>query len=228
MVGNDIVDLGFFDLPASQHVRYLDRVCTPEETEVVRDSTEPCTCLAAIWASKEAAYKLVSNQLGRCGFVPRRFVTDFKRRFSINAGAQLLVSYGGTQAMVEIVRTDQWVHAVATFPNVKTARWEVREIEKCVPLGCQARTESNAVRSLANTLLSNCGCADIVLNFSARIPTLIRKNGNAVEMGISLSHHGAFVSAAIAWPITNMTYRQDYYPLAEGLSLEKMCSTSTA
>lgn len=194
----------------------------------MRNSLDPCTCLAVIWASKEATYKLVSKQLGGSRFVPRQFVTQFNRHFSFDSYDKLVIFYGGAQINVEITRTAQWAHAVATFPGINAVRWAVREIEKCTPPSHQAQTESKAARQLASELLSNCGFADIVLTVAGGAPTATRNNREAVGLGISLSHHGAFVSAAIGWRLTNYLPSLSVYRLAESPTLEETCSTSTA
>lgn len=224
MVGNDIVDLHNFGSPAWQHVGHLERVCTPGEARRIRNSPDPCKTLAAVWASKEAAYKLVSKQFLNCRFVPRNFVTQFEDEVLLSSDAELVVTYAELRANVQIALTERWVHAVATFSETTVVHWAVREIEKCIPHGELARAESEAVRYLATDLLSTCGKRGLTLRFSGRIPRL-----SGDEMDISLSHHGAFAGAAIAWHMKKDSLnKEDCFPSAGALFSEGTCSTCTA
>jgi phosphopantetheine--protein transferase-like protein len=229
LVGNDIVDLCYFDSPTYNHVKHLERVCTPEEARSVRQSTDPCKTLAVIWASKEAVYKLISKQVGSCHFIPRQFETDFVHPASSCSNGKAVVNYEGVRADVEIMLTEQWVHTVATFPEPKVVRWAVREIKSWFRPGSQARAETDAARSLAAKLLSLYGSPDLTLSCSGKFPSVRRTSGEAAEMGVSLSHHGAFASAAIAWSSKyDSLHPDDRSRLAVAFCLEEMCSTSTA
>jgi phosphopantetheinyl transferase (holo-ACP synthase) len=200
LVGNDVVDLSFFDLPLYRHVRHLERVCAPDEERAVRQSECPSTGLAVVWAAKEAAYKLVSQPLQKRHFAPREFVTDFAESVLAKSGLELRVSYRGRQANVNVTVKPQWVHAMATFPGRKFVCWRVRQIANCAPHEHPGRAESEAARVVAKELLADYGHEELLLEFAGRIPTLRRKSGNAGEMGVSLSHHGAFAAAAVVWP----------------------------
>lgn len=226
MIGNDIVDLHFFDSPFYHHVQYLDRICTPAESRVVRQSADPCRTLAIIWASKEAAYKLLSKQLVRCSFIPEEFVTHLDARVVPHSKANCLVAHAGARANVSICMTEAWVHAVATQHHDDVVHWIVRDIEKCYSPGCKTCYESEAARILATELLSNHGHEDTVVEFVGRVPTLRAQSGVPAGIGISLSHHGAFASAAIAWPSgENSPQRQMRRHFAATSVSEGMCST---
>lgn len=191
----------------------------------MRQSADPCRTLAIIWASKEASYKLLSKQLVRRSFVPGEFVTHWDARAVLDSEADCLVTHAGDRANVSISITETWVHAVATQHQNDSVHWIVRDIEKCSLHGCKACGESEAARILATELLSNHGHRDTVLEFVGRVPLLRRPNGAHAVIGISLSHHGAFAAAAIAWPSTE---KQTHRRFAEGQGSEGMCSTCTA
>lgn len=198
MIGNDVVDLHYFDSPFYQHVRYLERICTPDEADAVRKSEDPVRALAAVWAAKEAAYKLASRNSSLRHFVPRNFATDIARRGISRAFDVLRISYAGTELSVAIFETGQWLHAVATFPPCQL-HWRVQEIHN-PPLGIiTPRDESDIARHLARELICECGLKDANLEFAGRIPVLHRERLLVGEAAISLSHHGRFVAAALAW-----------------------------
>ena len=199
MIGNDIVDLHYFDSPFYQHIRYLERVCTPLEADRVRKSKDASRALAEVWTAKEAAYKLVSRNSGLRHFVPRDFVTDIVERGPRSAYDELQVSFNGKKAKVTTFGTAQWLHAVAVFADCCYLHWKVQEIHK-PPFGIITPSdESDIARQLARDLLHECGLKKVSLSPTGKIPTAVQDGSCDREMAISLSHHGAFVAAAIAW-----------------------------
>ncbi|MBE0557548.1 MAG: 4'-phosphopantetheinyl transferase superfamily protein, partial [Proteobacteria bacterium] len=61
-VGNDVVDLNEPDNRGkSGDDRFLGRVFTAEERELIARAAAPNTLLWSLWAAKEAAYKAVSG-----------------------------------------------------------------------------------------------------------------------------------------------------------------------
>jgi phosphopantetheinyl transferase (holo-ACP synthase) len=228
LLGNDIVDIEFCEPPKYRHVRYLDRVCTPEEADGVRRSPDPAKALALIWASKEAAYKAFSKQLPECHFVPREFVIQVEHRDPIEINQKLSILYAGLQTEVSIFAKEGWVHAVAAFPGMRI-RWAVREIEECFLGDRKASSESEAVRFLANALIEELGLQDASLQFDGRVPKLTRKGGGSAGIDVSLSHDGAFAAAAIGWPLVRRVGTPwDETDFAETKSSEAICSTCTA
>jgi hypothetical protein len=194
------------------------------------DSPDPSETLAVVWASKEAAYKLFAKTGdNRRHFVPRQFVLEIARLGELTREGQLNVTHGGMEAKIEISIKKRWVHAIATLPGCGLVRWSVQEIEQRSLDGQQARVESEAVRLLAAELLCKCGERDLVLEFEGRIPILRRKVGGQAPIGISLSHHGAFVGVAIAWPGSGASTHEWHSDRFSELSSQgAMCSTFTA
>jgi phosphopantetheine--protein transferase-like protein len=227
LIGNDIVDLQYVDSPSYQHVRFLDRICTSEETLQVRQALEPQKTLAAIWAAKEAAYKLFSKRSAHCYFVPRQFVTR-----SANGAQEFFVTYESAAALVSVTATENCVHAVATWPEdlaTRITRVAIRETSRCVRGGRRASNESEAVRFLAAELLDVCSEREVVLEFARRVPRLRWKNGENCELDISLSHDGAFAAVAISGPASRGSFEGQWNPAASTApNREGMCSTFTA
>lgn len=63
-LGNDVVDtLHPGGKGKAENVRFLKRICSPEEGEVVRDSPDPDLALWVHWAGKEALFKSASKVL---------------------------------------------------------------------------------------------------------------------------------------------------------------------
>jgi hypothetical protein len=78
-------------------------------------------------------------------------------------------------------------------------RWRVQEIRKPAFVEITPRDESEAARRLAKELFQECGWKDISVKFSGRVPRLKQDAPDGDEKAISLSHHGGFVAAAVAW-----------------------------
>lgn len=228
MLGNDIVDLHFFEAPALHHIDYLNRVCTAQEAECVRGSADPAKALATTWAAKEAAYKLLSKQLPHCHFVPRQFVTHIGGRDPHQIDKSLSVLYAGVLTQVSIFLDENWVHAIAAFPTTQV-HWTVREIENCSFGGRKARSESEAVRFLAYALLEELGLQDLSLQFNGRVPMLKHPvASHAAADDVSLSHHGAFAAAAIARPACPpQSPRQHDTGFEDVMDSEAVCSICT-
>lgn len=229
MIGNDVVDLQFFESPAYHHVGYLNRVCTPAEARFVLQSDDPSTVLAMVWASKEAAYKAVSKRISCPYFVAREFETHFEKCPTQICSAELAVSHCGIQSIVKIMGTERWIHAIARLPEAGTFRWTVCEIKNCFAHNSAAKSESEAVRFLAKELFVECRLPDVALEFVERIPTVVRTAGGSAGVEISLSHHGAFAAAAVAYDVKARGLLMDFGEKSkEHLPVERLCFTSTA
>jgi len=199
LIGNDIVDLDYFESPFYQHIRYLERVCLPEEAVAVRKSKNAVRALAAVWGAKEAAYKLVSRSSNPPHFVPRDFVTDLARRNSRRHLDELQVSWNEKQVTVAIFGNAQWLHAVAVFSPSCKLHWRVQEIRKPMLQAITPKDESESSRQLAKELLQETGLKNLSLDFLGKIPALRQRGSCYREIAISLSHHGRFAAAALAW-----------------------------
>jgi phosphopantetheine--protein transferase-like protein len=196
VVGNDIVDLQYFEAPHHHNLRYLDRVCTFAEATAIRQSQNPSKDFCLVWAAKEAAFKIFSKHRKDLHFAPRQFVTDFAVRMD-EPHSTLQVYFADVFARVAISSTDHWVHAVATIPGWRAIRWSVQEMVGEVSVVAKSHAESLAVRALALEVLAKSGEQDLRLKFTGRIPSLTFADGERAPFDISLSHHGRFVSAAL-------------------------------
>lgn len=228
MIGNDIVDLDFTDSPSYQHVRHLERVCTEEELQIVRHDDQPSVTLAALWAAKEASYKLMAKKTKRY-FVPRQFAVRFGNPDRRTAAETALVTYGGIVTRVELSLTESWVHAIAFSAEIQVVCWSIREIGRCFCNDRQERNESEVARSLAAELAARYCQEDLQLDFDGSIPVLTLKSGDRAGFDVSLSHHGKFAAVGVAWPIAeNCPIMADSEPRGYAPAQEETCFTCTA
>lgn len=225
------MDIDFCELPMHRHVRYLDRVCTPQEAVAIRCSLDPVRALATIWAAKEAAFKFFSKQLALDHFVPRKFGFQLQNPVG-NLGTspmeqKVSVYYDGLKAEISLFSTENWVHAVAASSAVEI-QWQVREVDKCLLGKRKANNESEAVRYLTRTLLDELGLQDVGLQFEGRIPRLHSKIKNKqFPEFVSLSHHGNYAAVALGRPACLVTPPQTGNFL-ESKTPEAVCFTCTA
>jgi phosphopantetheinyl transferase (holo-ACP synthase) len=200
VIGNDIVDLNFLDSPSYQHVGHLARVCTEEELHAVRIDEQPSLTLGALWAAKEASYKLLSKKT-KYRFVPRQFAVRFANQARRSAAETALVTYDGIVTRVELSLTENWVHAIAFSTEGQAVRWSIREIARCFRNGRQARDESEAVRFLARELVARYCQDDLQLDFHGGIPILTLQSGGHAAIDVSFSHHGKYAAVGVACPL---------------------------
>jgi len=79
-IGNDIVDLTSPDsIGKSRDRRFIARVFTLEEQELIDRSESPDTTLWMFWAAKEAAFKAVSKLKPGLSFIRRAYVVTLPR-----------------------------------------------------------------------------------------------------------------------------------------------------
>jgi phosphopantetheinyl transferase (holo-ACP synthase) len=232
MIGNDVVDLRYLDAPGYSNVRYLDRVCSSEEARAVRRSERPAQGLAVIWAAKEAAFKLMSQKFNREHFVPRDFVAALDD-WKCSAASDFTMICDGVCSRIRVTVNDFWVHAVATLPGDYLVRWQVAEMTEVCSRDDVARTESvaqsesQAARVVARKLLAQ-NARQGALEFVGRIPRVKQASGNS-QTAISLSHHGAYVAAAIAWSLSvdGETRDRQLAPVGS-IAMGEKCFTCTA
>jgi len=124
-LGNDAVDLHHHGgLDKARDARFLARVCSPEEEDVIRSSPDADTALWVHWAGKESIYKSVSKALGsppvfhhprfRVAF-PEGALPDFLSPRP-TPGELLLAgsgTYGDLHFQLLVKGTESFVHAIS-------------------------------------------------------------------------------------------------------------------
>jgi phosphopantetheinyl transferase (holo-ACP synthase) len=194
MVGNDVVDLTDAETrEGARHPRFDARVFAPGERRKLAAAGPETPLRWALWAAKEAAYKVARRRDPACTFSPALFVVELDARL---AGR---VRHGGAVYPVRVTLNRDWVHAVATAP-----RRALAGIAAGVhPLGDAAAgaTPGLAARRFAIAELApqlGDDPASLSIHSRERIPRLRRRSGPAADL--SLSHHGRFVAYACALP----------------------------
>jgi len=207
-VGNDVVDL---DDPANRgksgDVRFLARVFTAAERELIARSAAPDSLLWALWAAKEAAYKAVSGgNLPVCS-IPRRYPVRLDDEpagadFAAVGGDELTGQVGtpcGAVAL-RITVTGDYVHAVAAKPNAAIAGI-IRRVDRMDEVGDPGDASAFVRQRLAAEISRHLGCPldDLTVRMdpsgSGAPYVFLRDRPLAAE--VSLSHDGRFAAFAL-------------------------------
>jgi phosphopantetheinyl transferase (holo-ACP synthase) len=213
-VGNDVVDLKESDNRGkSGNNRFLGRVFTAEERELIARAAAPDTLLWSLWAAKEAAYKAVSG--GDPG--GDRSVCSIPRRYSVHLDRKTAAGTGGTAAeagslftgrvitprgemALRITVTDDYVHALAAGSDADVAGI----IQRVDRMDCggnpgdpSAFVRGRLLREISRRL--KCPLEDLVVRREASGPGAPRVfiRGRPLAADISLSHDGRFAAFAL-------------------------------
>jgi phosphopantetheinyl transferase (holo-ACP synthase) len=179
MLGNDVVDLAD---AAGRHPRFAARVFTPAER--ARLDADPALG-GVLWAAKESAYKAARQADRAVVFSPARFVVE------LDDAERARVTAGERRFVIDLVRTAEYVHAVARAAEDAPAA-------ACTAVGTvpAGTSDSAAVRRLAlDTLARALGLDGLAIGRDGRIPLLLR-HGRPMAADLSLSHHGRFAAFA--------------------------------
>ena len=210
-VGNDVVDLKEPENRGkSGDGRFLDRVFTVPEQEMIAGARSPDTLLWSLWAAKEAAYKAVSGADPSVCSIPRRYpvLIDGGEAAGTSAAtgsegclAGRVVTPRGEVAL-RITVTDDYVHAVAAgSPSILAG---IIQRVDCIDRAEAAGDESafirgRLVREIARRL--DCPAADLAVlkEPSGSDAPRVFLRGRPLAADISLSHDGRFAAFVLAF-----------------------------
>ena len=114
MLGNDIVDLQLAAKQSNwQRKGYLQKIFTLQEQELIANATDQDQMVWLLWSMKEAAYKIVSIEIGERFYSPKSFdcfldLSQFSakghvifERYIFNTASEITKSYISTTATSE-------------------------------------------------------------------------------------------------------------------------------
>jgi len=227
LVGNDIVDL---KTPATQNknsdTRFINRVFTPYEQEIIHSSKIANRTLWLLWAAKETAYKLFSKLSAPPVFSHRSFQCHIDKTNARQTDFSITVSYDGQDIVVDLLTTDLYVHAQSstgdgsshfTDTGIKklspndTLRWNDQEwMESHFTEAERAaihNVESALVRFYCKQHLSKLtgipGEQWEIIRPTCENkpqPPYLTLDGRHTDFDVSLSHHGAWLAWMLSFP----------------------------
>jgi len=202
-VGNDVVDLKDPEnIGKSRDDRFLGRVFTAGERELIASAPSPDTLLWSLWAAKEAAYKAVSGADPAVCSIPRRYrvvldAEDAPRKIVRRTG-KVITPRG--ELFLEVAVSEEWVHAVAAGTEEALQRLcrRVERLEGGKGAVCPSAFVRGALlREIARRLGCPVGDLSVVKNQDGLGAPRILFRGELLAAEVSLSHDGRFAAFAI-------------------------------
>lgn len=219
LTGNDIVDLTLPEtLGKASDTRYTNHICAEEEYNFLASASDRHIALWAIWAAKEAAFKVVKKINPKLGFSPKKYVVDCSG-LNTRAGNKILtgaVSYNHYFISVRWFITGDYVHCIAVWSNqsrlsdnLRSAIWNTNDKNFYLTtqnfstremLSIRSK-ESRQVRILTKRLLSDNGVKNVEIvrdSADGRLepPYVLQDKLRCAKYDISMSHHGRFRAAS--------------------------------
>ncbi|MCM4156814.1 4'-phosphopantetheinyl transferase superfamily protein [Gramella sp. AN32] len=178
MIGNDLVSLERLDQKKAGNPRFLQKIFTPREQEIIQISENPDLQLWQFWSAKESAYKAHQRkfQLAR-KFNPLDFAVD-PNNFTVKIG----------DSVYPVI-----VQKIKSFIYSKTVFTSIQKFQTFFSEGNKIPSEDII------ELIGLTADFQIVKNHLG-IPSLHQKSSSR-EYPISISHEGKFSSFLI--PLIN-------------------------
>lgn len=213
LVGNDVVDLhGSGNIGKYKDWRFIERVFTLSEQKRIFDYSYPDGMLWALWAGKEAAFKVVKKLFPEMPFSPRMYeVGLYGYRYlgdkdGVSKGGRYFKGFAETPKGfidIEIIMTSDFIHCIGVgeTPGGKSIIGGIDCI--CQKQKLIVECESFLVREAARKKLAsylNCDPERIEIRRKQEMsnlgPPFVYFNGEPAGIDISLSHDGRFIAYA--------------------------------
>lgn len=201
-VGNDVVDLKDpGNIGKSRDDRFIGRVFTAGERELIASVPSPDTLLWSLWAAKEAAYKAVSSADPVVCSIPHRYQvvleSEETTRKIVRRTGKVITPRG--ELILEVTVSADWVHALAAGTGEALHRLcrRVKRLEggkDAVDPSAFIRRE--LLREIARRLDWPAGDLSVVKNQDGLGAPRVLFRGVLLAAEISLSHDGRFAAFA--------------------------------
>lgn len=190
MIGNDIVCL--LTANQSKHVgskRFLNKVFTYEEQELIANSCYANISIWELWAAKESAYKLFVQQGLQPEYTPKKLICK-------KGNNHILVSTRNYKTRVHCIANSQWVYAQTISENFKVVNGCFRLDSNTYFI--QSKNVELALKQKTSEIFQIDICYINITKAMNNIPKLTYKN-TFLPINISLTHHGYFGAYALAF-----------------------------
>lgn len=197
----------------SRNLRFVNRVFTQSEQELIVGSAKPDTMVWALWAGKETAYKIINKCHLSASSAPRLYIVHLDQREGScrsvdfpEAGSTVSGSvdtpYGSVS--IKIFITSDYVHCIGSTSSLEELDSLVWHVDRISPDSeLISDYESTFVRkALKKRLLAYCNRDEQDINIRREKgphglgPPFVCINGTPAEIDISLSHDGVFTAYA--------------------------------
>ena len=178
-------------------MRFLKKILTDAEIEVVQNAAYPDKTLWSFWACKEAAYKVIQKSFPAIAFIPRQWQTVLQTHQSGYSEGEVVIS-GQGGVYFRLFPEDDHIHCIGSdsLNALDNIIWRVEALPE----------EEDVNPSL---FLRQCLAKDIARHFSLAVHQIkiqrVKQNGELqpphvyagrqkTNLDISLSHDGRFVA----------------------------------
>jgi phosphopantetheine--protein transferase-like protein len=201
-VGNDVVDLKDPEnIGKNRDDRFLGRVFTAGERELIASVSSPDTLLWSLWAAKEAAYKAVSSADPAVCSIPHRYrvaldAEDAARKI-VHLAGKVITPRG--ELVLEVAVSADWVHALAAGSEEALKRLcrRVKRLEGGKgAVNPSAFVRGALLREIARHLDCPVGNLSVVKNPDGPGAPRVLFRGDLLAAEVSLSHDGRFAAFA--------------------------------
>jgi hypothetical protein len=197
----------------SRNLRFVNRVFTLSEQELIFDSAKPDTMIWTLWAGKETAYKIINKSYPYASSAPRLYEVHLdcgdenRNPGDVTVAGRTIsgsVESPNGNVYIKVFITSDYVHCIGTtssLEEIDSLVWHVDRISPDSEL--LSGYESTFVRkALKRHLLAYCNrdTKDIDIKREKGPhsigPPFVCFNGKPAEIDISLSHDGLFTAYA--------------------------------
>lgn len=184
MIGNDIIDLKLAGERNPLRPRFLNKVFTGNEQEIIFKDQNQEKQAWLLWAMKESAYKAHQRRFGL-----RRNFNPLSQECSIFSQTQTSVSgevlIGNSPYKISAKLNSRYIHSTATaLPENLKSRWQI------IP------ASGDLKKKLLATLCGYYGCdfKSLGIEKDKNSVPVITLNNQPLPIAFSLSHHGEFAA----------------------------------
>jgi len=179
--------------PRSIHQDFDARVMTTEENRLVLSALNPHRLRWMLWAAKESTFKVVKKMDPSAVFHPKAFEVDLTTFDGVH------VRHSKTDFETVLYHSPKWIHAVTTLES-KSANSGSRLHARVLSLESRNGQfdSSMEVRTFTRKALGawlGVSWMDVEVVTKNKVPLAMRR-GKHLEVDLSLSHDGNFVSCA--------------------------------
>lgn len=125
MIGNDIIDLALAEKESNwKRKGFLEKIFSPNEQELILNTSNPELMIWNLWSRKEASYKIYNRQTGIKGYFPWLLECQYDNSYSGRVIIDNFIFYTKTEI------TDTYIYSIAVsetavFSKIKSL--ETRE-----------------------------------------------------------------------------------------------------
>jgi len=178
--------------------RFLKKILTDAEIDLVRDTENPDQELWSLWACKETAYKVALKKSPDARFLPRRWQTVFHGSASEPSDGKVILVETSI-VFISLFADAEYIHCVGSDQQeaLDTFIWKVEPLPD-VKTDPSLFARQCLARSLAKHLSLNIQQIKIKRKEKNRdlSPPLVYVDDNPTDLDVSLSHDGRFVAYA--------------------------------